>query len=1016
MDKLKKINTPIFKRNLILIGMLSTLATYPAAAVDSFWNNNSGNNQFFDPNNWDTLIFPYSADNVFIDNSNGQTVILTPTPTYTMWNAGVLSIGRGAGNNASLKIVIDPATAGSVYEVLSGGSLNVGSDGGIGRFEYDTTGLTDKPKINYLQAMDIGAGLNSNGKVTLTGSGKSTAEQNMSGSLASTALANIGSDNGIGELNIIGSSIEIDTNNMAGYMGQQGFSLGSGTNSQGSMNVLAGGKALVSASAGSSVPNAPGAFIGVDGGLGNLTVSGHAVIDGEVVQSRTTFGQGLEVGKGSDSLGYVRVENGGLLSSMAQSGDTTNIGAYLGMDGGSGSVVVSGTDSQWIVGGHTAFISAMNEVGNLSIGETGSGSLTLANGGHLAIGTINYQYEYDGTHSFYRQVFDDSVLGDLYLGRQANGNGTLNIGAAENQTAQAVGTLAVNQILIGDGAGTVVFNHTDNSGLYEFEVDIVSSAAGQGAIKHLNGVTAFNTDRSLFTGSTLVSGGTLLANSILGGVVSVSNSGTLAGSGTVGTTSVLSGGILSPGAYGSATPTVFNINGDLTMAAGATYVVDISADGSLANPYTSDLTNVSGTTRLNGAFVKARTAGNMALYVPGARWHILSSVGDIIGQFGKLTAMPFVNLAYEYEPHDVYLVVTRNSTGFCTPDMTSNECNTAVNIEGQGGGGIYDVIVSQPSLESAKDALNQLSGEFHASAKGAMLEDSRFIRDAVNNRLRDRASASGSWGHAFGSWGKLDSTYNAAELKRNIGGFFIGADKSINQTWKAGLVGGYSRADLNVAKRNSSANRDDYHLGTYLAGQWDNLSLKTGASYTWHDYSSDRYVRTYGFQDHLTADYTGSTTQLFAESSYQVALNNALIAEPFINAAYVWGYTSQIAERGGIARLEVASDRSDMFFTTLGSRFVRDYKLSSGQAVTVWGSAGWRHAYSDVTPKIQSRFAEHNISFSIQGTSVSRDLAIVEYGAEMNITPNAMIGVNYNGQLGDGSTDHGAKAYINWRF
>lgn len=1018
MENNKKIHLPTFKKNLILLSILSVI-TPSCVYADSYWNNISGDNQFFNQNNWTTNTVPDLNNDLYINDSNGDTVELTfdanDSATHSIpGSGGTLYIGSGSGNNATVKV--DSKNYAYQSSISMNGSISVGSQGGSGTLNFYNSTDEFFPKIYILDNFDIGSGLNSNGNVTLFGSGKSITEQHMGQSTISTNQLHIGTDGGQGNFTIDGSSIEIDTFNPSGN--NVTFSLGDGTNSSiasdGTLNLLNGGKLIVSGSYGNVATVNPTSVIGANGGKGTLNISGIAVKNGETMHARAYFAAGLELGKDSDSIGTINVSNGGLLATMAAMGDPTNIGAYVGVNNGSGSVLISGTDSTWQISGHTSQLShSNNEVGNLSIGESGTGNVTIANGGLVSIGKTDYVN--NPIYYGYEPIFDNSVLGSLYLANQLGGVGTLNIGAAEGESAQGTGTLEADQIIFGAGNGSIIFNHTDQTGNYAFDVDLISSASGQGTLKQINGVTVLNTAQGGFTGSSLVTGGTLVVNNVLGGTMSVSNNGTLAGSGTVGVTTIQSGGYISPGQHNSTTPSVLTIDGNFTMQSGATYIVNIGTDTSLANPYVSDLIMVNGDANLNGASVNAHASGDFTLYVPDSRWHILSATGNVNGQFGALTVMPFVNLNYDYDPQNVYLVITRNNTSFCTSDMSYNQCSTGSNIESHGSGQIYDVIASQASFEDAKYAFDQLSGEIHASAKGAMLEDSRFLREAVNSHLLEPSSDDGAWAHAFGSWGTFDNDGNAADLKRNIGGIFVGVDSFINDTWTMGIVGGASKADIKSNKRRSSIDRDDYHLGAYAKGSWDNISLRAGVGHTWHSLSSDRYVDIPGLQDRLKADYDASTTQIYAEGSYQIAINDAITLEPYINGAYVLTHTDSFNENGGIAKLSSNKDNTDMFFSTVGSRFTHQFELDGGSAIKTWGTVGWRYAFNEVTPNSQMNFSGYN-GFDIKGTPISKNVAVVEVGSEYRISPELSIGLMYNGQLGNNSNDHGAKTYLNWRF
>jgi len=178
-----------------------------------------------------------------------------------------------------------------------------------------------------------------------------------------------------------------------------------------------------------------------------------------------------------------------------------------------------------------------------------------------------------------------------------------------------------------------------------------------------------------------------------------------------------------------------------------------------------------------------------------------------------------------------YLTMTRNGTAFQNVGITPNQIATGGGESLALGNSIYDTVLNL-SAPQAQYAFDQLSGEIHASAKTAMLEDSLFVRSAVNDRLRAAFDAVGAsdgtvgtyvdgqpravaantdgdaaWGQAFGSWGNWNSDGNAVKLDRSIGGFFIGADAPAFDTWRFGAVAGYSYTNFRAKPRQPSAMR-----------------------------------------------------------------------------------------------------------------------------------------------------------------------------------------------------------------
>ncbi|WP_346899615.1 autotransporter domain-containing protein [uncultured Roseibium sp.] len=214
-----------------------------------------------------------------------------------------------------------------------------------------------------------------------------------------------------------------------------------------------------------------------DGAIGgSLTVTAGGTVN-------DIGGSDVYVGWGNDSA-----------ITVSGTGSTWTAYGYfqLGLDGGNGTINVSdgGTISAavFIIGdnlsssGHVEVDGGtLKASSNIEIGRSGTGSLTLSNGGVL---TVVYS--------------SDKIM----LGRNAAGNGTLNIGAAAGEAAAPAGTTNATRIETVDGTGKVVFNHTDTNYI------LGSAIIGSTSIEHYAGATIL-TGTNTLTGGTTISGGTL---------------------------------------------------------------------------------------------------------------------------------------------------------------------------------------------------------------------------------------------------------------------------------------------------------------------------------------------------------------------------------------------------------------------------------------------------------------------------------------------------------------------------
>lgn len=81
-----------------------------------------------------------------------------------------------------------------------------------------------------------------------------------------------------------------------------------------------------------------------------------------------------------------------------------------------------------------------------------------------------------------------------------------------------------------------------------------------------------------------------------------------------------------------------------------------------------------------------------------------------------------------------------------------------------------------------------------------------------------------------------------------------------------------------------------------------------------------------------------------------------------------------------------------------------------------WRRLVTRPAFGDVTPLSTMRFAGGGNAFTVAGTPIARDAALIEAGLDLGLSPDATFGLSYAGQIASGAQDHGFKVNLNVRF
>jgi outer membrane autotransporter protein len=776
---------------------------------------------------------------------------------------------------------------------------------------------------------------------------------------------------------------------------------------------------------------------------GGFTAASHQLqtnIGGQVNLSVLGAGQQMQFWDGADGLGDGAVGGGAGTWGAATSNWTGapgqaaindqwrgSVGVFgAGASGSGGAVAVAGTEAfdtlqfsangYALSGGTLAIAPASGTAGMLSVdnGVTATVASTVADGTGTVLGKVGggtLVLAGANTHTGGTQVLGGTlrIAADSNLGAPNGGlllgGGTLNT-TADIVTGRALQLAGVGRLDTDDGT----------------TLTLTGDASGVGSLAKTGAGTLILAGRAVHTGGTSVSAGTLSVTGTLGGALDVQAGGTLAGAGTVGSTTV--SGTLAPG-LGASAPVTLTVGGDLTFQPGSTYSVRI--DPALH----ADTVAVQGRATLNGGTVGVSKAGGV--YKPGSRWTVLSASGGITGTFAAVTeTQPYIGLSLGYDANHAYLLAARNDVGFCLPGFSANQCASANGAESLGQGPLYDAIASQASEATAAKALDQLSGEMHASSRGAMIEDSRYLRDAVYQRLRQVPDAAGdgdngaataqrgaAWGHVFGSWASNHGKDGSASIRHDTGGAFVGADAALAENLRIGALAGYSYTSYKAGERNSSGHSDNYHLGLYGGGEVGRLALRSGLAYTWQNMSTRRAPSFEGFSDQLRAEYQARTAQVFGELGYGLEAGTTAIGrltlEPFANLAYVNLSTDGFTEQGGVAALRASASHDDVTFTTAGLRAATTVTLANGIALTAGGTLGWRHAFGGVIPVSTLAFAG-GTGFNVAGAPVAADAAVIEAGVEASLSRTMNLAVSYAGQVGAGVQSHGVRAKVNWRY
>jgi len=760
--------------------------------------------------------------------------------------------------------------------------------------------------------------------------------------------------------------------------------------------LISGGRHGITTDLGASLTNY-GTVIGRNGsGFGSDG-------DGTVINHGTITGafSGLQPdgdGDGVDIDKIAHIENYGIIQGIGAGGVDKN-----GFANGSEGIALGGG---YVYNAKGARVSGANNAILVDDGSDGPGvaATTLENHGVIE-GLNGFGVKFVGN-------FADTVING---GTISGSNGlALDLGGGDDTLVLLNGSRFVG--LVDGGAGYDRLSLNDAAGGSFGDSRNVEWLAVKQGTWTLTGSGDFSDGGEIYSGAKLINQGGIAGN------VTVDAGGIYAGGGSVGSL-VVNGTLQTNTALGTAT-----IARDLTMGSGSTLAYGVNADGSSAP------LKVGGTANLNGATLAINPASGT---YPWQSHYTVLQAGSITGQFGTVTSdYAFLTPSLDYSPTQVGLTYTRNDIAFNQFASTGNGASAANSLAGLGTHNpLYNALLSTTTA-TAGAAIEQLAGSSTANLTGATLGASAQVGNSMlaamhqlgggaglmvgldqrdtpvlaasgvpseARNLNDPSARGRLWLQGIGSYGKLDGEHGSNGLTQRTKGTVLGADWALDSDWRVGLLGGYSKTDLDTTGVDGSV--DSWHAGVYAMRQSGPLALRLGAAYSGHQGDSKRTVAFNGFDDRPKGDYDANSQQAFAELGYAMGSGH-LSAEPFANLGYQRYQRDSYNEKGGAAALHVDGQTQDNFSSTFGLRLAHLSQLDNGISLTPRVSAGWKHTYGDVDSSTRQAFLAGGTAFNVQCSALDRNSLLLEAGLDVGLSARHSLGLGYTGEMGSNSRNH----------
>lgn len=634
-------------------------------------------------------------------------------------------------------------------------------------------------------------------------------------------------------------------------------------------------------------------------------------------------------------------------------------------------------------------------------------------GGAIDVAALGSQLEYSG--NAYGGTLVKSGDGDLLL----TGSSTLKK-MIINAGSLSIGDGGNRGWLTGDlkNESHVTFNRADDK-IFSGRIDGTGSILkdGKGTLM-LTGTGDLSGEATVKNGALVVAGDFRYAN------VRILNGANLSGGGKIGSLKLEQGSIFAPNPNHRGALYVAN---NVTFDRGSFFFLD------LAESNGNDPLRAGGFVDIKGGTVVALADeyGRDVL----KRYKVLSANEGVRGRFDELVAtdLIFLRPALSYDSHQVWLQMVRNErkpVEFCRGGNAKAACGALLPEPNPGAPIALSKSLARNSLLQAETleilGMNEpqlmqlstgLAGDVHPSLQQSLFQEASGLVDTVTGRMHAMSgeyARAGAWGQLFDSDGRREAHSDVAHLNTNSKGFLLGYDRwSANDDVMYGLFAGHR--STSISHGTSNANANTYDLGVYGTKQYNNVSLRLGASGSWHDLQIKRNINIKSRTTTFRADYGAVTAQIFSEAAVDLDFK-ALNIEPYIGLSYTKQNVQGFSENHALFALSGKRESREIHAARTGVRVNYEAVLDNEMRLDFQGGVGMKHLLSGIDTSTDMNFRSHPKSFSIAGVTEKRNILQLNTQVGMQLTRDFSIDLNYQTERAGGMNNQTFSASASWAF
>ena len=320
-------------------------------------------------------------------------------------------------------------------------------------------------------------------------------------------------------------------------------------------------------------------------------------------------------------------------------------------------------------------------------------------------------------------------------------------------------------------------------------------------------------------------------------------------------------------------------------------------------------------------------------------------------------------------------------------------------------------LVQMPTLDGMPTAAASLSDDFvvRAQGLGAPGYGSGFGPGGtpITGCPTCPQTLGRTWISGYGLGGDVDGDGNGNPFDYDIGGTAFGIERNVSPILVTGIVGGYSRTNLDSGSPPGNAKVDSLHIGLY-GHLTEGLAYTSGlVAYGYQDYDTTRRIVFGGINRTARADYDGHEFTAYVEKGLNLNWYGWRV-QPLMGLQYLTLNREAFQETGaGALNLTVNKDHVNSLRFSLGGRIAPEPPAGVVGAIVPEFRGRWVHEFMDDNQAISSNFAgAPGANFIANSSKLGRNFGIVGAGLNIQLGPLAHLFLDYDYQFSSQLRSH----------